>query len=49
MDYEEIFLKKLQLILLIEETYNIKISNLEIESIKTIEDLLKLISKKVGY
>jgi acyl carrier protein len=49
MDYEEMFLKKLQLILLIEETYNIKITNLEIESIKTIEDLLKLISKKVGY
>jgi acyl carrier protein len=49
MDHEEISLKKLQLILLIEESYNIKITNLEIESIETIEDLVKLISKKLGY
>lgn len=49
MDYEEKFLRKLQLILLIEEFFHIKITDLEIESMETIEDLLKLISKKVGY
>lgn len=49
MDNEEKSLRKLQLIMLIEEFYNIKITNLEIESIETIEDLTDLISKKLGY
>jgi acyl carrier protein len=49
MDYEEKSLKKLQLILLIEDFYNIRITNLEIESLETIEDLTELISKKLGY
>ena len=49
MDNEEESLRKLQLILLIEEFYNIKITDLEIESLETLEDLIKLISKKVGY
>jgi acyl carrier protein len=49
MDHEETSLKKLQLVLLIEETYHIKITNSEIESMETIEDLINLISKKVGY
>jgi acyl carrier protein len=48
MDHEEISLRKLQLIFLIEESYNIRITNLEIESTETIEDLIKLISKKLG-
>jgi acyl carrier protein len=48
MDHEEISLRKLQLIFLIEESYNIRITNSEIESTKTIEDLIKLISKKLG-
>jgi acyl carrier protein len=49
MDYEEKSIKKLQLILLIEDFYNIRITNLEIESMETIEDLTDLISKKLGY
>jgi len=49
MDNEEKSLRKLQLILLIEEFYNIRITDLEIESLETLEDLIKLISKKVGY
>ena len=49
MDNEEESLRKLQLILLIEEFYNIKITDLEIESLETLEDLIKLISKKIGY
>jgi len=48
MDHEEISLRKLQLIFLIEESYNIRITNSEIESTETIEDLIKLISKKLG-
>lgn len=49
MDNEEKSLRKLQLILVIEEFYNIRITDLEIESLETLEDLIKLISKKVGY
>ena len=49
MDYEEKSIRKLQLILLIEEFFNIRITNLEMESLETIEDLTDLISKKLEY
>ena len=49
MDHEENSIRKLQLILLIEEFYNIRITNLEMESLETIEDLTDLISKKLEY
>ena len=49
MDHEETSVRKLQLILLIEEFFNIRITNLEMESLETIEDLTDLISKKLQY
>ena len=49
MDHEETSVRKLQLILLIEEFFNIRITNLEMESLETIEDLTDLISKKLEY
>jgi acyl carrier protein len=49
MDHEENSVRKLQLILLIEEFFNIRITNLEMESLETIEDLTDLISKKLEY
>jgi acyl carrier protein len=42
-------LEKLQLILLIEDYYNIRISDHEMNSLETIQQLLDLISKKLGY
>jgi acyl carrier protein len=49
MDHEENSVRKLQLILLVEESYDIRITNVEMESLETIEDLTNLISKKLGY
>jgi acyl carrier protein len=49
MDHEETSVRKLQLILLIEEFFNIRITNVEMESLETIEDLTDLISKKLEY
>ena len=43
MDHEETSVRKLQLILLIEEFFNIRITNLEMDSLETIEDLTDLI------
>jgi acyl carrier protein len=49
MNHEETSVRKLQLILLIEEFFNIRITNVEMESLETIEDLTDLISKKLEY
>jgi acyl carrier protein len=49
MDYEENYIKRLQLILLIEEFYKIKITDSEMESIETLDELTELISDKLHH
>jgi acyl carrier protein len=46
---DDINVEKLQLILLIEDAYNIRITDQEVDSLETIQQLLTLISKKLGY
>ena len=48
MDPEVILVEKLELLQNIEKVYNIEIGDDEVEEIVTFEDLIKLISKKVG-
>jgi len=49
MDHEENYIRRLQLILLIEEFYKIKITDLEMESIQTLDELTELISDKLYH
>jgi len=49
MDHEENYIRKLQLILVIEDFYKIKINDSEMQSIETLDDLTSLIAKKLGY
>lgn len=44
---DDINVEKLQLILLIEDAYNIRITDQEVDSLETIQQLLTLISKKL--
>ena len=46
---DDINVEKLQLILLLEDAYNIRITDQEVDSLETIQQLLTLISKKLGY
>jgi acyl carrier protein len=45
---DEINIQKIQLILLIQDAYGIRISDKELDSLQTIQQLLDLISKKLG-
>ena len=49
MDHEENYIRKLQLILVIEDFYKIRINDSEMQSIETLDDLTSLIAEKLGY